>query len=464
MSLIEHIKNDYILSTISTNFNNDVYLVGGAVRDFMLGNSTYDRDLIVCDADAKEFALKLADFFDAKFITLDEENKIYRVVFQDKLNILDITNPIQNSLELDLRRRDLTINAIAVNLNSFEVLDFSNGLQDIKDKKIKMILENNFDDDPLRLLRVFRFQANLGFGVDADTLDSISKRTDLISVPAVERVNYELLKMFSGKFVHLALVSADSCGLLHKIFPFVDELKQIPPNSHHHLDLFNHCVETVKNVSSLYESAQVDVKKHLENIDFGGFPRISYLRLVAFLHDIGKFSTWTIEADSGRHRFIKHDDVGAKLAVAYLKNLHFSNKQIDYISSLIKYHIYPSQIMDSEGLSDKVMMRFVRRMDMNSIDNIILAMADRLSARGPLISDEMVSNNINALHKLLKFYLKIRDSLKPLPKLLSGNDVMSELNIPPSPFLGSVLDALHEAQLNGTVISKEDAIRFIHNL
>ena len=250
--------------------------------------------------------------------------------------------------------------------------------------------------------------------------------------------------------------------ILEEIFPFVKELKQVPPNSHHHLDLFHHSVETVRQIQYLYENSDDVVKEHLQKIDFGGFSRLAHLKLAGFMHDIGKFSTWTIE--EGKHRFIKHDDVGAKLSVKFLKDLHFSNKQIDYISSMIKYHIYPSHVMTSPQITEKIMMRYVRKMDINSIDAIILAQADRLSARGPEITDEIVERNINSLNMLLKFYLEARENLKPLPKLLSGNEVMEILNIKPSPKLGEIMNALHEAQISGDVVTREHAVNFIKTL
>ena len=460
--IVEKIKSDFILSNIVNKFDNKLYLVGGAVRDFFMGQESSDRDIVVMDEDAKIFALKLADFFKATFVPLDEENKIYRIVMPDKINYIDVTNPFGGSIEKDLMRRDLTINAIAVDIRSGEIIDISGGICDIKNKCLKYVNEQNFVDDSLRLLRVYRFQALFGFELSAETISAVCKYSNLICKPAVERINYEILKLFSGKYADKALENMNKTWILEEIFPFVKELKQVPPNSHHHLDLFHHSIETVKQIQILYETSDDVVQQHLAKVDFGGFSRLSHLKLAGFLHDIGKFSTWTIE--EGKHRFIKHDDVGSKLAAKFLKGLHFSNKQIDYVSSMVKYHIYPSSVMASAQITEKIMMRYVRKMDSNAIDAIILAQADRLSARGPEITEAIVERNINSLNMLLKFYLEVKDSLKPLPKLLSGNEVMEILNITQSPKLGEIMAALHEAQMSGEVTTKEHAINFVKNL
>ena len=204
-------------------------------------------------------------------------------------------------------------------------------------------------------------------------------------------------------------------------------------------------------------------KEHLNSVDFGGFPRINHLKIAGFLHDIGKFSTWTIEED-GRHRFIKHDDVGAKMCIQLLKDMKFSKKQIEYISSMIKNHIYPSNVIVAPDLNEKVMMRYLRKMGVNVIDNIILAKADRLSARGEAITNEIVKENIDGLDQLLNFYFEKRETLKPLPKLLDGNEIMVLKGIGQTPRLGEIINALKEAQLGGDITTKEDAIEFVKKL
>ena len=452
-----NIRDDFVLKEI-----NEGYLVGGSIRDLFTKNCVFcDRDISI--KGAENFARKIANKWDGTFIELDNENKIYRVVLPDKINFLDISELQGNSIEEDLKRRDFTINAIAYDLANDKFVDVTGGLKDLKNKVLRHIDDKNFEDDPLRILRAFRFYAVTGFKMTIELENALKKYLPLALKPAKERINYEIMKLFGGDFASSALLKMDEFGLLEKIFPCVTEMKKVPPNTHHHLDLFHHVVETVRQIEILYNKISGFEKEHLDAIDFGGFPRINHLKLAGFLHDIGKFSTWTIE-EGGRHRFIKHDDVGSKMVVPLLRDLKFSKKQIEYISCMIKNHIYPSNVIVAPSLNDKVMMRYVRKMDDNVVDNIILAKADRLSARGVDITEEIVNANISGLDKLLDFYLSKKDSLAPLPKLIDGREIMDILNIKPSPKLGEIINAINEAQLNGDITTHEEAVSYIKNL
>lgn len=463
--IIERIKKDNIINLIKKHAQGaEIYLVGGVLRDFYLGKENFDKDIIVDKINAEKFAKNLAKSLDATFIPLDDENKIYRLVLKDKINFIDIANPIGGTVEEDLKRRDLTINSIAMNLKTFEILDIYDGIKDLKTRKIRHILEQNFVDDPLRLLRAYRFESMLGFDLDDDLIKIIAKHAPKIHKSAIERINYELLKLFSGDFCAKTLIEMDKTGLLKEILPVSQDLKEVPPNLHHHLNLFLHSVEVVNQIQEIYEKSSFKVKEHLQKIDFGGATRLTHLKFAGFLHDIGKPSTWTIEEDTGKHRFIKHDDTGSKMCAKILKAAKFSRKQIDYITKMIKYHIYPSHVVSAPEISDKIYMRFIRKMENEAIDVIILAMADRLSARGVDITDEIVEDNINNLNALLDFYLNIKDTLKPLPKLLSGDEIMKILKIRPSKELGEIIKLLKEAQLAGDINTKKEALNFIKSI
>ncbi len=451
--MINKIKNDELLKKIiSFSPDTNIYLVGGCIRDFILNKENHDKDIIAACSDVEQYARSLADNLEATFITLDEENKIYRLVLKDKTNYIDIAAVIGKNIQEDLKRRDFTINSVAVNLHSMEILDINNGLNDLKNKIIRGISDKNFSDDPLRLLRAYRFHANLGFDIDEHLQTILNKNFQTLKNVAVERINAELLKLFEGEFTHKTLALMDKN--LEYFFPIVKEVKKIPPNSHHHLPLFEHSIETMRQVQMFYNKSNDIIKTHLK-------PRLGLLKLGAFLHDIGKPQTWTIEEDTGRHRFIKHDDVGSKIVVPTLKSLNFSKKQIAYTAALIKNHIYPSQVISSHGDLKKTFMRYIRKTDDMAIDIIAVAMADRLSARGKEITEEIVKQNIDGLTKLLNFYLEIKDSLEPLPVLLDGNEIMAKFGIKPSPQLGKIISALKEAQISGEVNTKTEAKNFV---
>ena len=447
-----NLENDEVIKLIKS-VDENVYLVGGAVRDSLLDKTTFDKDIIVQSSEV--FARNFAQKTNGTFIELDSENKIYRVVLPDKLNYVDITESA--NIEEDLQRRDFTINSIAINLKNDEVIDINSGISDLKQGIIRCISEENLVDDPLRILRGYRFAATLGFEIDKNTINLFHKYFDLIEKPAAERITYEIMKLFEGKYTAGVLLQADK--LIEKIYPVFIDVKKVPKNTHHHLDLYEHSVETVNQIQNLYEKSNNIVKQHLDNVDFGGFSRLAHLKFAGFFHDIGKFSTWTIEGE--RHRFIKHDDVGSKMVKEILRKNKFSKKQIEYISNMIKTHIYPSQVVSAPNITDKIYMRYIRKMGENSIDNIILAKADRLSAKGPAITDDIINENINNLDKLLKYYIDIRDSLKPLPKLLTGNEIMELLHIEQSPILGKIISELRNEQFEGNISTKEEAIEFV---
>ena len=459
----EKILNNPILKKIAP-FCREVqtYVVGGFLRDLLLGRESSDIDIVVPAGNAKGLTERICAGLGAYFVPLDEENRIYRAVLPDKTTYIDVADIEGDGIEQDLKRRDFTINAIGFDLKNAEFIDVTGGIKDIEAKIIRQISEKNITDDPLRILRAFRFQSELGFGFSAELEEIIERHARELEKSAKERVNVELIKLFAGKNAKKVLISMDECGILAQIFPEVEKIRKIPPNSHHHLPLLGHCIETVEHVQEFYENAPEEAKNHFESV-FCGSKRLGFLKLAAFLHDIGKPDTWTIEPDTGRHRFIKHDDVGSKIVEKPLRNLKFSKKQIKYVQKLIKYHIYPASIVTGENYTDKAVLRFFRKMEDEVFDVIAVAYGDRLSARGPEITEKIVNDNINGLKNLMMRYIQTKNEIQPLEKLLDGREIMEICNIPQSPRLGEVIKALKEAQMSSEVKTRDEAVEFVKN-
>ncbi len=432
---------DEILNLLSDIFKKyDCYLVGGYLRDYIMKSViSSDRDIAV-SKDSKALAKDIASFFDGAFIELDAENEIYRVVLKDKINYFDISRMLNDDIMHDAKRRDFTMNAIFYNLNKKEFFDPFDAKKDIENKIIKTPDLRNFEDDPLRMLRLYRFISNTGFGAEKNLKEFCKNNFDLIKDCAVERVQNEIIRIFEGEYVADTLLEMLDDGVLEKVFPFVKEIKKIPPNSHHHLDLIHHSIETVRKI-------------RINN---------PLLKISAFYHDIGKPQTWKIE-ENGRHRFIGHDSLGGDLVKDELKNLNFSTKAINYISKMVKYHIYPAALVNNDD-KQKAFARFVRKIGDDTPDLIELSRADRLSAQGPVITKEMTDRALNHLENLLNYYNKVKAEVKNPKSLLDGKEIMDLLDLKPSKRVGEIIEMLIEEQLMGKIKTKDEAVKFVMSL
>ena len=445
--------------------NSALYVVGGSLRDNILGKKSYDIDFIVQGQNAIKLAENFAQKTGKYFILLDEEHEIARVVDTDKLHYFDFARCENDDINCDLARRDLTINAIAAQvLSKFQIIDIFNGLTDLKNKTIKVINEKNIVEDPLRILRIFRFASTLDFSIEQNTLAIAQKHVSLINNVAKERIITELLKLFEGSNSAEYVKKMKECGLLYELFDLLKKEEVIPPNTHHHLQLIDHSIETIHQLEINLKNASEFVKNKVESFQVPGVKYLSLLKLACLLHDVGKPTTWTIE-ESGRHRFINHDTVGAELLKTDLKKMKFSKAQIKYITTLVKNHIYPSQLArEAQEAGDKAVMRMFRKLGEHTPDVLLLAMADRLSAQGPAVTKEMTENNLNALNRYLKMFENYSKTLTPLPKLLDGNEIAQILNIKKDKKLGEIIKKLNDAQIINEIKTKKDAINFIKNI
>ncbi|MEW5820604.1 MAG: HD domain-containing protein [Cyanobacteriota bacterium] len=442
----------------------DIYLVGGYLRDIVLDIPTEDRDYVITGMSGLLFAEKVAKFFNGHYVLLDKENGIARVVLPDKKDYIDIAPCIGKDIYEDLSRRDFTINAMAYKLNcnpDFQIIDPHNALELIKDKIIKAISEKNIKDDPLRILRAFRIAAQLSGNIDHSTIDFFKQNYKLIVNSAEERVNSELNKLFSlnNSFDYFKMLV--DTGILEVIIPELHELHKVPGRGYHHLGLFEHTLEVYKQIELLIKNLSERTVNHLNEFLTHSTRRIVALKYAALLHDISKPGTWVI-TDDGKHTFIGHPVEGAVLSEQILKRLKLPNTLIKATCKLVRYHLYPSQLSGETNLPTAKAMRRLFRKGGNEVPElIILAIADRKSALGPLITIEDVNNQVEMLIGILDEYYNYLDIEDELPLLLNGRDIMHLLSIKPSPKVGIILNALREYQIECGITNRETAVEWL---
>lgn len=455
------------------------YVVGGFVRDWILGREIKDIDVSV-DGDVLHLAEILANQLAARYIVLDENNRIGRITSfpHDPLLQLDVSGYTQN-IEHDLVKRDFTIDAMAIDLQEFIegslcIIDPYNGQDDLEACLIRAVRDDIFDLDPLRLLRAVRLAGELSFTIEQRTERLIKENVHSIITVAGERVRDELLRLLALHNFNIWLRYMDELGLLLAIIPELGAMKGVEQPKEHYWDVYAHSVETVAAVEFIIHKAKWvygdsalltyvpwsdEIKQHMDEEVSGGSQRTHMLKIGALLHDIAKPAVKSFD-DDGRMRFIGHTKQGALIAASLLNRLRFSGREIDLVAKLVYHHLRPVQ-MSTGGLpSGKAIYRFFRDAGDDGIDIVMLALADFLATQGPRLNiDEWKHQN-----ELMKFILDEKQNqeskLKPV-KLIDGHEVMGLFNLTPGPLVGKLLSLVHEAQALGEVSSKEEAIALI---
>ncbi len=434
------------------------YLVGGAVRDWLkTGALPLDLDFTLVDCKAESLSRALADEKQGHWVTLDEGFGIYRIVFDDGWNV-DLADALENSRSIDLARRDLTVNAMALDLTSGELFDPFQGASDLQNGVIRMVSEANLADDPLRLLRVFRIATTLqATQFDAETLAAVTRHKDLLWTVAGERIQYELFRMLSVTPCFEQLTVMAETGLLEVLIPDLVPMRAIGASGFHHLGLFEHTMELVKQAERLLPDCPQNARDWFAQALTPAATRFGLIKLGCLLHDIGKPGTKGTRPDAvhgERLTFYGHEELGEEMADPWLRQLKVSQQVREYIKKLIRWHLYPCQF--GPDALRKSTLRFYRRMGDDTLDVVMLALADRHSACGHWLSDEDFEKSHQA-HLWLMSNYEAEQPAMTMPRLLDGKSVMQLLDIKPGPHIGTVLEALQEAQQLGEVQDENQA-------
>jgi putative nucleotidyltransferase with HDIG domain len=442
----------------------NAYLVGGFLRDILWkgakGAEAKDLDFAISGGKALDFAKKFAGEHNAHFVILDESFDTARVVFDDG-TYLDFAGCVGGSIESDLRRRDFTVNALAFDASKPDcVLDLFDALGDIENGLIRAISKDVLADDPLRLLRAFRFKATLNAQIETQTMQWIKELSGLIEGIACERINAEMFILLNAKRSGQIVCELGQTGLLESIYPELRETRRVTPNDYHHLNLFDHSIETVhqleENLGRLPEWVHESAR---ETLSFG-VTRLAAAKLAALLHDIGKPGTWEIN-EEGRHTFYGHDSKGADMADLMAERMKWSKPVGRFISKLIQWHLRPGALFHHGLPTEKAVMRFYRKMGVDLPELIALALGDLGATCGDGLPEQSRLTLADQMIDLLYGYRKFVEESKEKPRFLNGLDVMRLLDIAPGPLIGEILEALAEAQSLKEVQDRPSAERFV---
>jgi len=460
----------------------DSYLVGGYVRDTLLGRPTRDVDIAV-DAFAPEVAEKMATALKAKYVLLDRANEIARVVLiegdptQGDRWHLDFST-IRGGIEADLSHRDFTINAMAVNLRELEeshpqLIDPFQGKRDLDRGLIRVVSEAAFQEDPARLLRAVRLAAEYGFHIEERTEALIQAQSQLISQVAGERVREELCRLLSTPNTAQFLHYLDHLGLLIAIFPELVPTKGVEQPIEHFWDVFHHSIETVAALERLIRTGDVEyeddilslaprspaILQHFEEEVSSGVTRSALLKLAALLHDIAKPKTKSLEPN-GRARFLGHTKEGAVMAGSILQRLRFSTRETKLVQKVIESHLRLWQMGGEGKPTSRAIYRFFRDTGDASIDIIFLTLADFLATRGPNLDREEWSQHCQLMDYILSQQEREKEKITP-EKLIDGHDLINTFGLKPGRKIGELLEVVREAQGVGEITTREEALAFV---
>ncbi|KAB2908349.1 MAG: CCA tRNA nucleotidyltransferase [Ignavibacteriales bacterium] len=448
----ENIKNLSFISEatrLADQRKEKVFIVGGYLRDLILEDCKKEIDILVV-GDGTAYAEELGKRLNAEdvrvygnFGTANFKFGDYSIEFvaaRKESYSKESRNPevTPATFEEDISRRDFTINAIAASVNSEnfgKLFDLFNGLQDIKDKLIRTPLDpdTTFDDDPLRIMRAFRFAAKLGFTILPEILSAIKRKADRLSIISQERITDEFLKILASANPGLGLKLMFETGVMRVVFPEIHNLGGVEQvNEYHHKDVFYHTCEVVDNIAKVTDDV--------------------WLRFAALVHDIAKPQTKRLVEGVG-WTFHGHEELGAKMMREIFKRMKFPFSKLPYVKRLVRLHLRPVAV-SKDDVTDSAIRRLIVEAGEDLDDLLTLCRAD------------ITSKNENKVKNILKNYEKVaarvlevreKDALRAFQSPVRGEEIMAVLGIKPGREVGIVKKAIEEAILEGVIPNEHDA-------
>jgi len=458
--------------------NSQLYIVGGFLRDIILGRGKANPDIdFAIKKNAVEFAAGLAKRLEAGFVVLDKFNGCARLLkkSQNRVYTLDFTDFRGKNLWQDLGRRDFSINTLAVELKTF--LDYKNravavtyplidpyqGLKDLKSKIIRVVSSSSFDDDPLRILRTFSLSCILNFKIDSQTLKLVDKKRSKLKNVSFERIRDELFKILTSTQSYEFLTQLDQHRILEIIFPEIKAMRRLNQGPYHHLDVWQHTLETIRQLEKIIKNftRRKDISYYLNEEISSGRHRYELIKLGGLMHDIGKPKTLRIE--EGKIKFHGHERRGAEMLDEITQRLKLSNDETAALKKMILFHLRPGYLADNLVLTPRARFRFFRDAANEAVSVLLISLADQRATRGSLTTKESRRRHERVVQRLINGYFKKKREKKVI-RLVDGNDLIKRFKLEPSPLIGKVLSEIEENQAIGRIKTKKEALEIAKRL
>lgn len=456
-----------LLKTLK-KLNTDAVLVGGSVRNLLMGIPVNDWDFVVPEK-ALDMAKELSHITNSTFVLLDEELEIARLVPRNNKKIYLDFALSRGNLMKDLALRDFTINAIAIDMKTGEIIDPSGGMKDMEKQLIRASQERNITDDPLRILRAYRMKAQFGFCIDEDTLQWMMKHKNMLQQVSFERIRDEIFKILSTPHSAKIMEEMYDAGILQVIIPEMLPMDGMKQNSFHKFDVLRHSFVTYDEMEKLILQTpfplphEDKIRDYLSASAGGDRNILQLLKFSTLLHDVGKPISQQVN-HLGHLYYRGHPIEGKILWNNIARRFRLSNHEINMGGKFIEYHLEPIMVVKQEEgrLRQERLHRFFRNSGKSLPGIILLTWGDVEAGQGKSITREIIDIHHEYCRKMLNLYFT-GDRLASPPIYMTGREIMELLEIPPGRKVGEIRKSLEEAAALGDVNSREEAEEFCRN-
>jgi poly(A) polymerase len=450
----------------------EVWIVGGTIRDALLGRPVSDVDLVV-RGDPESAARAVRSAAGGAVFPLSEAFGAWRALETRARWVCDVSPLHGETIEEDLSRRDFTVNAMAVPLAGGKVVDPVGGLPDVESRTLRVLggpdaRSSAYADDPLRPLRLVRLATELSLAPEPGTERLTREAAPWVADASPERVFAELRRVVSSPRVLDGLELADRLGVTAVVLPELHELHGVEQSHFHHLDVYDHTIEVLRKqlwleerLGEVFGELAASVDAVLSELLGDELTRHQALRFGALLHDVGKPATRGVRPD-GRVTFIGHDSLGEDMIAGICRRLRVSERLREFLGKLARHHLALGFLVHERPLGRQAVYRYLSTCDPVEIEVTLLSCADRLATRGKN-ADAAIAAHLELARELMPDALEWRAKGPPKPPL-RGDELAEVLGIEPGPELGALLARLREARFTGEASTREQAVELARRL